>query len=164
MKPSPFCVAKPPERRSGAEEPVAVVMEHAAGDVVGGIAVEAVDHDLGAIRDAVAVGIFDAIQALLESRKVAPVARPIVVVIGQPWILGAPLRRELAAIEGRQVRDGPEGVHERDPGGMRADVERQVVAARARRVERAALVEVERDGIDHETVGRPRGQLEPGAI
>ena len=47
--------------------------------------------------------------------------------------------------------------------GCCADVERQVAAARARRVERAALVEIERDGIDDQPVGRPRGQVEPGS-
>ena len=43
---------------------------------------------------------------------------------------------------------------------MRADVERQVDAGRARCVERSRAIEVERHGIEHQPLGRPRGHLE----
>jgi hypothetical protein len=96
-------VAEPPERGSRSDEEVAVVMEHSPGDVVGGIRVEAFDHDPGEVRESVAVGVLNAIHAVLDLRKIPPVARTVLVEIGQPWILRAPLRRQLAPIEGQQV-------------------------------------------------------------
>src|SRR6185436_13418938 len=43
---------------------------------------------------------------------------------------------------------------------MRADVDRQVVASRARRVEDTSVVEIQGNGIDDQSVGRPRDDLE----
>ena len=128
-----------------------------------GSVVEALDHDAGQVRASVSIGILNAIQAVLDFRKVTPVARAVLVVVGQPGIRGAPLRRQLAPIEREQVRHRPQRVHRRDPCGMLSDVEWKAAAARAGRVERASLVEIERDGIDDQPVGRPGGQVEPGS-
>ena len=153
-------IAQPPERGRGAEKQVALVVEHAAGDVEGRIGAETLDHDLRAVRYAVAVCILDSIEPLFHLREIAPVARAVVVGIEKPGVRGASFRRELAAIEGPQIVHGSQCVHHRHPGRVRADVERQVHAGGARGVERSRAVEVERHGIEHQALGRPRRHLE----
>jgi hypothetical protein len=61
-------IAQLPQRWRRSEKHLAVVIEHPAGDVGRGIHVEPLEHDLRAIRDAVAVGVFDAVQAFLQAR------------------------------------------------------------------------------------------------
>jgi hypothetical protein len=156
-------VAQPPERGRGAEKNVALVVEHAAGNVEGRIGVEALEHDLRTIRDAVAVGILDSIEPLFHLREIAPVARTVVVGVGQPGVRGASLRRKLAQKEGPLIVHGPQGMHHRHPGRMRADVERHVHAGRAGCVERSGVIEVERHGIEHQALGGPRRHLETGS-
>ena len=66
MTPSPFVVLSRQTPGADAEEQIAAVVEQAAGDVVGRIGVEALDHDVRRVGDAVAVGVLDAVEPLLE--------------------------------------------------------------------------------------------------
>jgi hypothetical protein len=75
-----------------ADDQVPFVMEQPAGDVPGRIVVEALDEQLRMISEPVAVAIFDAVDALLERREVAPVARSILVVILNPRVFLAAFR------------------------------------------------------------------------
>ena len=157
-------VLQPPDAGRRSDQQVAAVVEQAAGDVVGRIGVEALDHDLRRVGQPVAVRILDAIEPFLELGEVAKIVRAVLIEVRQPLILRAALRRQLLAVELAKVADGLQRVDRRHPRRMLADVERHVVAARARRVERAALVELERHGIDDERVRRPELELESAGI
>jgi hypothetical protein len=104
------------------------------GHVVGRVGVEALDHDLRGVGHAVAVRVLDAVQPFLQLGEVAKVVGSVLVEIGQPLIPGAALGRELFAVELAEVGGGLQGVDRGHPRRMIADVERHVVAARARRV------------------------------
>ena len=153
-------VLEPPHSRRRSDEHVAAVPQQAAGDVVGRIGVEAPQHDLRRVGNAVAVGVLDAVEPFLQLDEVTQIVRAVLVEVWQPLVLRAARRRQLPGIEVTQVRHCLQRVDRRHPRRMIADVERHVVAARARRVERPGFVEFEGDGIDDELIRGPELELE----
>ena len=153
-------ILEPPHPRRRADEHVAAVPQQAAGDVVGRIGVESLEHDLRRVGNAVAVGVLDAVEPFLQLDEVTQIVRAVLVEVWQPLVLCAPRRRQLLRIEVAQVRHRLQRVDRRHPRRMIANVERHVVAARARRVERPGFVEFERDGIDDELIRSPELELE----
>ncbi len=155
-------VAQPVDAGRHAQEEIGAVGEHAAGDVPHGVFVEPFGDDARIVGEAVAVGIPDPVDALLELGEIPKVTRSVLVEIGDPAVPRASLRRELAPVERAEILDGLEGVHGRHPVRVLPDVQRQVVPARARDVGRSALVEIDGHRIGQHPFGGPERELEPG--
>ena len=108
-------VAEPPERGSRSDEQIAVVMEHPPAMSEVGSALKPSIMIREQVRAAVSIGILNAIQALLDLRKVTPVARAVLVVVGQPGIRRRSAPAQARADRSQQVLHRPQRVHRRDP-------------------------------------------------
>ena len=86
-----------------AEEQVAAVGQDAAADVPGRVLVEAFLHHPRGVGDAVAVGVLQPDDPLLELREIADVARAVLVEVGDPGVARALGRREILLVELRSA-------------------------------------------------------------